>query len=135
MADEALSFAACQDLSANLATGYTLLYSLTDHGNGSCTLAGAFDRPASAPAWAAFGLPRCQQDCGMLHGSAVIARTCASCPTGARCCLELPAQLPASINAFYEARQGHARLLLTRPVSASHGAWTMCDRLAVDEAP
>ena len=96
VADEALSFAACQDLSTNLATGYSLLYTLSDNGNGTSTLAGAFDRPASAPAWAAFGLPRCQQDvCGMLHGSAVIARTCASCPTGMRSGRQLPAQLPA----------------------------------------
>ncbi|KAK9821563.1 hypothetical protein WJX81_002481 [Elliptochloris bilobata] len=81
---EALGFAACQDLSANLADGYNLLYTLADNGNGTSVLSGAFDRPAAGPAWAAFGLPPCQQDsCGMLHGSAVIARTCADCSTGA----------------------------------------------------
>lgn len=80
---QTLHYAACQDLSANVSTGYTLLYTLTPNANGSSTLDGAMERPASAPAWVAFGLAACP-DCGMLKGSAVIARTNASSPTGAR---------------------------------------------------
>ena len=83
MGGQTLRYAACQDLSANVSTGYTLLYTLSDNGNGTCTLDGAMERPASAPAWVAFGLASCP-DCGMLKGSAVIANTNASSPTGAR---------------------------------------------------
>lgn len=83
MGGKTLRFAACQDLSANVSTGYTLLYTLSDNGNGTSTLDGAMERPASAPAWVSLGLPACP-DCGMLRGSAVIAKTDASSPTGAR---------------------------------------------------
>lgn len=81
MGAQTLSYAACQDLTQNIASGYSLLYTLTDNGNGTSTLSGAMERPATAPAWVAFGLPACP-DCGMLKGSAVVAKTDAASPTG-----------------------------------------------------
>jgi len=83
MGAQTLRFAACQDLSANVSTGYTLMYTLIDNGNGTCTLSGAVERPAAAPGWVAFGLAKCD-GCGMDKGSALIARTDAASPTGAR---------------------------------------------------
>lgn len=74
-------FAGCHDISANVSTGYSLFYSLIDNGNGTSTLSGAMERPVTAPAWIAFGLPACP-DCGMSKGSAVIAKTDAASPTG-----------------------------------------------------
>ena len=104
MGSEALSFAACQDLSSNLAATYNLLYTLTDNGNGTSMLSGAFERAADEPSWAAFGLPPCQSDgCGMLHGSAIIAKTCASCASGAPrppACMCWPGSLPAQPCAY-----------------------------------
>ena len=81
MGAQTLSYTACQDLTPNVASGYSLLYTLTDNGNGTSTLSGAMERPAATPAWVAFGLPACP-DCGMLKGSAVVARTDAASPTG-----------------------------------------------------
>ncbi len=74
-------FAGCHDISANVSTGYSLFYSLSDNGNGTSTLSGAMERPVTAPAWIAFGLPACP-DCGMSKGSAVVAKTDAASPTG-----------------------------------------------------
>ncbi len=93
MGAQTLSYAACQDLTANVAGGYSLLYTLTDNGNGTSTLSGAFERLATAPAWVAFGLPACP-DCGMLRGSAVVAKTDAASPTGTS-----PLDLPTCLGA------------------------------------
>lgn len=79
---QAIRFAACQDLSASVSTGYNLLYTLADDGNGMSVLSVALDRPMDAPSWIAFGLPACPT-CGMLNGSAIIARACPDCITGA----------------------------------------------------
>lgn len=80
---QAIRFAACQDLSANVSTGYNVLYTLTPDSNDSMSvLSVGLDRPMDGPAWIAFGLPACPT-CGMLNGSAIIARACPDCLTGA----------------------------------------------------
>ena len=86
---QAIRFAACQDLSANVSTGYSVLYTLTNNGNGTSVLSLALDRPVDHPSWIAFGLPACPT-CGMLNGSAVIARVCPDCMTGAPASCWLP---------------------------------------------
>ena len=99
MGSQTLRYAACQDLSANVSTGYTLMYTLIDNNNGTCTLSGAVERPAAAPAWVAFGLAKCP-GCGMAKGSAVIARTDPASPTGAPALPCPPGGAPCSHAAY-----------------------------------
>jgi len=128
MGAQTLRYAACQDLSANVSTGYTLMYTLADNGNGTSTLSGAVERPAAAPAWVAFGLAKCP-GCGMAKGSAVIARTDPASPTGAPA-----APCPPGGPACSKRRAGPAppawrRVLAARALAGTPaGAWHICAR-------
>ena len=84
-----LAFEACNSFSAHIGTDYNLLWSLTadPKGNHSCLLTGALD--VLHDGWAGFGLPGEQG--GMLGGSAVIVKACATCTTGEWAVVAFPA--------------------------------------------
>jgi hypothetical protein len=75
----AQSYASCQPLNVGDGT-FRLLYSVIDNGNGTSTLHGAYT--ITTTGWAGFGLPG--PSGLMLQGSAVIAKPCSSCPSGAQ---------------------------------------------------
>jgi hypothetical protein len=129
MGAQTLRYAACQDLSANVSTGYTLMYTLADNGNGTSTLSGAVERPAAAPAWVAFGLAKCP-GCGMAKGSAVIARTDPASPTGAPAAPCPPGGPACSKAARRTWRCGaRRRVLAARALAGTPaGSWHICAR-------
>ena len=80
-ANTPVSFAACQNVTADLGWDMDVLWSIEDQGANS-NFRGAIDA-ASSPdiQWAGFGFPAAGR-VGMVGGSAIVVQACSTCPSG-----------------------------------------------------